>query len=58
MRSEPDWEELLGINFQNSKYKNRFILRKRDKNGHRPRMQYINSNAFADDGYNCIIKAL
>ena len=58
MRSEPDWEELLEIDFQNSKYKNRFILRKRDKNGHRPRMQYINPNAFADDGYKCIINAI
>ena len=58
MRSEPDWEKLLGISFQEDKYKNRFILRKRDKNGHRPRLQYINQNAFADNGYERILQAV
>lgn len=57
MRSEPDWEELLGIRFHESQFKDRFVLRKRDKNGHRPRMQYINQNAFADNGYKRIIQA-
>lgn len=57
MRSEPDWENLLDINFQDPKYKDRFVLRNRDKNGHRPRMQYINQNAFANNGYKSIIQA-
>ncbi len=57
MRSEPDWEKLLGIDFQRE-YKNRFILRKRDINGHRPRAQSINPNAFADDGYRRILYAI
>ena len=58
MRSEPDLEKLLGISFQGSEYKNRFILRKRDKNGHRPRLQDISQNAFADNGYKRIIPAI
>lgn len=58
MRSEPEWEKLLGINFQNSKYKDRFILRQYNKNGHRPRAQYINSKAFANNGYRKLIHSI
>lgn len=59
MRSEPDWGELLGIkDFQDAKYKDRFVIRKRDKNGNRPRLQYINQNAFEDNGYERIIQAI
>ena len=57
MRSEPDWEKLLGIDFQRE-YKNRFILRKRDINERRPRAQSINPNAFTDDGYRRILNAI
>ena len=59
MRSEPDWGELLGIkDFQDAMYKDRFVIRKRDKNGNRPRLQYINQNAFEDNGYERIIQAI
>lgn len=55
LRSEPEWGEMFGIEVsdkRNEFVENRnFIIRKRDKNGHRPRGQFINENAFyyADD---------
>jgi hypothetical protein len=58
MRSEPEWAKLLGIDFEDSKYKHRFILRKRDKQGHRPRSQFISENAFTDGGYQKIINKI
>ncbi len=59
MRSESEWERLLGVSsFQNGKYKERFILRKLDKNGRHPRAQYINSNAFDGNGYERIKQIL
>lgn len=58
MRSEPEWGKLLGIDFDNSRYKNRFILRKRDKQGHRPRSQFINESAFVGKGYKKIINKI
>lgn len=48
MRSEKQWAELLGINFQDSKYRDKFILRKRDKNDKPLRRQFITEQAFAE----------
>ena len=56
--NEPEWAKLLGIDFEGSKYKHRFILRKRDKQGHRPRSQYISESAFTDGGYQKIINKI
>ena len=48
MRSEKQWAELLGIDFQDSKYRDKFILRKRDKNDKPLRRQFITEQAFAE----------
>ena len=51
-------EQVLDIDFEDFKYKHRFILRKLDKKVHRPRSQYISENAFIEDGYKKIINKI
>ena len=59
MRSEKKWAELLGIDFRDSKYKDKFILRKADKNKKPPRKQFISEKAFAQpDDYAKIVNAI
>lgn len=60
MRSEKKWAELLGIDFKDPKYIDKFILRKRDKNNHLPRKQFITSKAFERENtdYNTIVTAI
>ena len=62
MRSEKMWAKLLGSDsnevFDFNKDKKHFILRKRDINEHLPRGQYINENAFLDEGCQKIINAI
>ena len=59
MRSEEKWAELLGIDFRDSKYKDKFILRKTDKNDNPPRKQFISEKAFAQpDDYAKIVNAI